>query len=523
MTGVGALSFPFLNRRLSDDTGVGERMKVVLFCGGQGLRMRGGNDDELPKPMVPLGTRPILWHLMKYYAHWGHCEFILCLGHKSAMIKEFFVNYEEWISNDLVLTSGGREIELLSRDMDNWRITMVDTGLEASIGERLLAVQPHLGGEEMFLANYADGLTDCPLPAVVDRLKKTRAVGTFVAVRPSISLHFVQHGQDGRVTGFLNPQQANTWVNAGFFAFRREIFRLSASWRGACQSRSSASLTMRSYRLFPMAILALLRYVQRPADTGKSAATWRCAVGIVAPFRTRLRTGTGRAGSRSVSGRLAMMPLLVTSNNDSPLHILCVGAHPDDIEIGAGGTILTLLRRYSGSRVHWLVLSAPGVRAREARASANAFLREASVAEVQLLDFRDGFFPAQFEAIKVAFEALKPVRPDIVLTHHRADHHQDHRLVSELTWNTFRDHLILEYEIPKYDPDFGNPNLFVPVDAKDAEVKITALMAHFVSQHGRSWFTPETFFSMMRIRGVQAAAPSGLAEAFYAPKLRLLS
>ena len=218
-----------------------------------------------------------------------------------------------------------------------------------------------------------------------------------------------------------------------------------------------------------------------------------------------------------------MMPLLVTSNDDSPLHILCVGAHPDDIEIGAGGTILTLLRRYSGSRVHWLVLSAPGVRAREARASANAFLREASVAEVQLLDFRDGFFPAQFEAIKVAFEALKPVRPDIVLTHHRADHHQDHRLVSELTWNTFRDHLILEYEIPKYDPDFGNPNLFVPVDAKDADVKITALMSHFVSQHGRSWFTPETFFSMMRIRGVQAAAPSGLAEAFYAPKLRLLS
>jgi glucose-1-phosphate cytidylyltransferase len=199
-------------------------MKVVLFCGGEGLRMRGGNDNELPKPMVPLGTRPIIWHLMKYYAHWGHCEFILCLGHKGAMIKEFFINYEEWISNDLVLTSGGRKIELLRRDMDNWRITMVDTGLEASIGERLLAVQPHLEGEEMFLANYADGLTDCPLPAVVDRLERTRAVGTFVAARPSISLHFVQHAQDGRVTGFLNPQQANTWVNAGFFAFRREVF-----------------------------------------------------------------------------------------------------------------------------------------------------------------------------------------------------------------------------------------------------------------------------------------------------------
>ena len=199
-------------------------MKVVLFCGGQGLRMRGAGGEDLPKPMVPLGSRPILWHVMKYYAHWGHTDFILCLGHKGETIKEFFVNYQEWISNDFVLSGGGRKIELLRRDMKDWRVTLVDTGLEATIGERLLAVRPYLANEEMFLANYSDGLTDCPLPAIVDRLQRTLATGAFLVVRPSISLHFVNHDANGLVTGVLNAEQADSWVNAGFFAFRQEIF-----------------------------------------------------------------------------------------------------------------------------------------------------------------------------------------------------------------------------------------------------------------------------------------------------------
>ena len=199
-------------------------MKVVLFCGGQGLRMRSGHSDDVPKPMVPLGNRPILWHLMKYYAHWGHKDFILCLGYKGASIKQFFVAYQEWISNDFVLTAGGRNIELVRRDMDDWRITAVDTGLDATIGERLFAVRPYLEGEEIFLANYSDGLTDCPLPAIIDRLHETQAVAAFMVVRPSISLHFVNHAPDGVVTGVLNAEQADKWVNAGFFAFRGEIF-----------------------------------------------------------------------------------------------------------------------------------------------------------------------------------------------------------------------------------------------------------------------------------------------------------
>ena len=199
-------------------------MKVVLFCGGQGLRMRGASGDDVPKPMVVLGSQPILWHLMKYYAHWGHNEFVLCLGYKGTAIKEFFVNYKEWISNDLVLTTSNQTIQLLRRDVVDWRITLVDTGHDASIGERLLAVRPHLEGEEMFLANYSDGLTDCPLPAVIERLERTRAVGAFMAVRPSISLHFVRYTQDGVVTSVLNPEQADTWVNAGFFVFQTRIF-----------------------------------------------------------------------------------------------------------------------------------------------------------------------------------------------------------------------------------------------------------------------------------------------------------
>ncbi|HUN52287.1 MAG TPA: hypothetical protein VMU42_14275 [Candidatus Sulfotelmatobacter sp.] len=174
--------------------------------------------------MVPLGGRPILWHLMKYYAHFGHRDFIICLGHKAQAIKQFFVNYQEWVSNDFVLSDGGRRIELLARDIEDWRITLVDTGITATIGERLLAVRPFLRGEEMFMANYADGLTDCPLPAIVDQLERTGAVGVCMVVRPNISIHTVRYTAKGVVTDILDSEHAGSWTNAGFFAFRQEIF-----------------------------------------------------------------------------------------------------------------------------------------------------------------------------------------------------------------------------------------------------------------------------------------------------------
>jgi LmbE family N-acetylglucosaminyl deacetylase len=217
-----------------------------------------------------------------------------------------------------------------------------------------------------------------------------------------------------------------------------------------------------------------------------------------------------------------MQRLAFARSNSDPLQILCLGAHSDDIEIGAGGTILTLLHRYPGTRVHWVVFAAKSEREREARAAAGAFLASAGTSRVEVHDYPDGFFPENFGTLKRTFEALKQwSRPDLILTHAPGDHHQDHRVVADLTWNTFRDHFILGYEVLKYDPDLGNPNVFVPVDAAVADAKVASIMAHFQSQHARRWFVPETFLSMMRIRGVQSAAPSGLAEGFYGAKICL--
>ena len=218
-----------------------------------------------------------------------------------------------------------------------------------------------------------------------------------------------------------------------------------------------------------------------------------------------------------------MLPLALVVPPDRPLRLLVLGAHSDDIEIGCGGTVLTLLDRHPGTEVRWVVFgAADAARATDAKAAAGRFLASAGRTEVSLHRFRDGFFPAEFTALKEAFEALKSAPPpDLVLTHRRRDHHQDHRTVAEFTWNTFRDTLVLEYEIPKYDPDLGNPNLFVPLDRALAEAKVAALMECFGSQRGRGWFTPDTFLGLMRLRGVQCAAPSGLAEGFYAPKLCL--
>ncbi len=198
-------------------------MKVVLFCGGLGTRLR-DYSEKIPKPLVPLGYRPILWHVMKYYAHFGHADFILCLGYKGDAIKEYFLNYDECLSNDFVLSKGARRIDLLRKDIEDWRITFVDTGISANIGERLKAVEPFLDGEEIFLANYSDGLTDFPLPTLIDDFRKRGSIGTFLAVRPNYSFHFVSRAADGTVLGVDNVVSANAWINGGYFVFRRAIF-----------------------------------------------------------------------------------------------------------------------------------------------------------------------------------------------------------------------------------------------------------------------------------------------------------
>jgi LmbE family N-acetylglucosaminyl deacetylase len=203
----------------------------------------------------------------------------------------------------------------------------------------------------------------------------------------------------------------------------------------------------------------------------------------------------------------------------TPEQILVIGAHSDDIEIGCGGTLLRLIREYPSSTIHWVVLSAKGERESEARQSAGQFLAGAAHSHVECRAFRDGFFPYTGGEIKDVFEQLKnTLTPDVIFTHYHADAHQDHRIVNELTWNTWRDHLILEYEIPKYDGDFGNPNLFVEVDDELARRKVTILQSSFVSQRTKRWFTDDTFLGLMRVRAVQAGVQSRYVEAFYVRK-----
>ena len=203
-------------------------MKVVLFCGGLGLRMD-DSSARVPKPMVPIGTRPILWHIMKYYAHFGHKDFVVCLGHRGEVIKEFFLSYNEALTNDFVFANGGAEIQLIRSDIHDWRITFVDTGRHASVGERLAAVRPYLAGEDVFLATYGDGVTDAPLPEIIDTVVSRDVVAGFLSVRPSTySFHTVDADDAGIVREIQNIASSNVRVNAGFFVFRTHLRRDSA-------------------------------------------------------------------------------------------------------------------------------------------------------------------------------------------------------------------------------------------------------------------------------------------------------
>jgi glucose-1-phosphate cytidylyltransferase len=198
-------------------------MKVVLFCGGQGMRLR-DYSDTIPKPLVEIGLRPILWHLMKYYAHFGHKDFILCLGHGGNAIKNYFLKYDECVSNDFVFSEGGRKVDLLKRDIDDWRITFVDTGLHSSVGQRLRGVRRHLEGEELFLANYADALTDLDLRTYVDNFIKSGKIGCFVSVAAPHTFHIVETDPDHNVLKLEAVGQSRVRINGGFFAFRTQIF-----------------------------------------------------------------------------------------------------------------------------------------------------------------------------------------------------------------------------------------------------------------------------------------------------------
>jgi glucose-1-phosphate cytidylyltransferase len=199
-------------------------MKVVLFCGGLGLRIR--DVEDTPKPMVHIGYRPILWHVMKYYAYYGHRDFVLCLGYRGDMIKNYFLNYNECLSNDFVLSGGGKNLELLNSDIDDWRITFVDTGLNSSVGQRLKAVERYLEGEKEFLANYSDGLTDMPLPKQLEHFQQQGKIASFLCVRPNLSYHMVSMEEENGylVSGIHTISNGTVRINGGFFIFKRQIF-----------------------------------------------------------------------------------------------------------------------------------------------------------------------------------------------------------------------------------------------------------------------------------------------------------
>jgi glucose-1-phosphate cytidylyltransferase len=198
-------------------------MKVVLFCGGKGTRL-GGLQDNIPKPMVKIGYRPILWHIMKYYAHFGHKEFVLCLGHKADVIKEYFLNYNEYISDDFTMKNGNRELISKRHDLDDWTINFVDTGIESNIGSRLMLVKSFVKDEDIFLANYADGLTDADLNQMIEFFKASGKVACFICVRPSQTFHVVDLNQEGLVERVRYVRDTNLLINGGFFILRKEIF-----------------------------------------------------------------------------------------------------------------------------------------------------------------------------------------------------------------------------------------------------------------------------------------------------------
>lgn len=240
-------------------------MKVVLFCGGLGMRMR-EHAGSAPKPMAMIGDRPLLWHVMRYYAHFGHTDFVLCLGYGAAAVKEFFLRYDETLSNDFTLTAGGRDLQLHSADITDWKITFIDTGLHATIGERLIRVREHVEDEPAFMANYADTLTDAPLPEMIERFRVSGTVASMTVVPPVSTHHVVDMDATGRVTGLREIRDLMQWENGGYFIMTPEIFKVLREG----EEMVPTGLT----RLVPESKLLAQRYEGffRSADTFKDRA-----------------------------------------------------------------------------------------------------------------------------------------------------------------------------------------------------------------------------------------------------------
>lgn len=479
-------------------------MKVVLFCGGYGMRMREGASDDVPKPMAMVGPRPLIWHVMRYYAHFGHKEFILCLGYGAHHIKDFFLNYEETTSNDFVLR-GGRT-ELLSTDIADWTITFAQTGIESPIGERLRRVRHHLDGDEMFLANYADVLTDAPLPEMIDSFARRDAGASMMVVPPQSSFHCVDLGEDGLVGGITAVSDLPLWENGGYFVLRRGLRPHTGEWGPGRRRLHPTGQARKAGGAPAPRLLEADRHREGAGRAGRRLHPGRASVGRVGAGR---RHGAGRGEDR-----------VIALGAGRPDRVVAVGAHCDDIAIGAGGTLLTLCLARPGVRVDALVLSGGGgEREQEERAALAAFCPGADL-RLTVLKLPDGRMPAHWEEAKAAVEELRGrTEPDLVLAPRTDDAHQDHRGLAKLMTTAFRDHLVLRYEIVKWDGDLGRPTAYQPLSQDVAEQKVRLLQEHYPSQRHRPWYDREAFLGLARIRGIECHAR--YAEAFDVAKLTL--
>ena len=376
--------------QVDDDLFWTAAMKVVLFCGGLGTRLR-EHSETIPKPLVNVGYRPILWHLMRYYAHFGHKDFILCLGYRGDLIREFFLNYRGAMSTDFVMSEGGRRIELLEKDADDWRITFVDTGMHSNLGERLMRVRPHLEGEETFLANYSDGLTDLPLDRHVADFSERDAVAHFVTVRPSQSFHAVQADGEGLVTAIEPVGASDYWINGGFFCLRREIFDYMRARRGTRRAAVPApACEQRRLSTEVRGLLGRHGHLQGQDHARPHGGARRLPVDGL----ERRRSGShAEAAARACpTGR--------------PCRLLCIGAHSDDLEIGCAA-LCCVARRPAVCRGHLGGAFVRAVSEASRPAGAPRRLQRAASVRHRTGEFRDGYLPSQYAEVKEFFESLK--------------------------------------------------------------------------------------------------------------------
>ena len=372
---------------------------------------------------VNVGYRPLLWHLMRYYAHFGHKDFILCLGYRGDLIREYFLNYRAAMSTDFVWSEGGRRIELLGDDCDDWRITFVDTGMHSNLGQRLLRVKHLVDGEETFLANYSDGLSDLPLDDHVARFGVSGTVASFVSVRPSQSFHAVRADDSGIVEAIEPVHASDYWINGGFFCLRSNIFDYMQPGEELVEQPFQRLL---ANKLLSTGSTTASGEQWTRSRTRLPSTGWRHAVIVPGWCGEANKSRDVEPEARITTGRTVAAALHRRAQR-----------RPGD---WLRRNFVDMARHASGGRGSpgWFS-SCDAERGEETRRSAKVLLKGAVRSRVVSGQFRDGFLPAQYSEAKQFFEELKDsVKPDLILTHHLQDRHQDHRLAAELTWNTWR-------------------------------------------------------------------------------------